>query len=134
MGHIKKIFGLSALVSLLVFFLLKQVLACEPIFFAFGFERVSYHAAIVLLIMGSEPIFYFLSSLFNFLSRRYEFQADRFAVLLMNSSKDLYEALLVLAKDNLSNLTPHPAYSFFHYSHPALMERLNRINSAECNG
>ncbi len=127
MGHVKKMFCLSALTSLFGFLVLDQLISYQPLFFVFGFERVTHHGALVLLIMASEPIVYFLSPLFNSISRRFEFQADRFAVRITSSSNDLSDALSILAKDNLTNLTPHPAYSFFHYSHPTLMERLTRI-------
>jgi STE24 endopeptidase len=40
-------------------------------------------------------------------------------------------ALLRLSKDNLSNLAPHPLYSFFHYSHPTLSERLAALDRFE---
>jgi STE24 endopeptidase len=68
------------------------------------------------------------------LSRRFEDQADRFAVRLLRSSSAMITGLKRLAADNLSNLFPHPLYVRFHYSHPALMERiasLQGISDAE---
>jgi STE24 endopeptidase len=62
----------------------------------------------------------------NALSRHNEYQADNYA-------KDKYEAnslissLKKLSKNNLSNLTPHPAYVFFHYSHPPLLQRIRSL-------
>ncbi|MEA3461879.1 MAG: M48 family metalloprotease, partial [Bacteroidota bacterium] len=62
----------------------------------------------------------------NALSRHNEFQADNFA-------KEKYEAgwlvssLKKLSKNNLSNLTPHPAFVFFHYSHPPLLQRIKAL-------
>jgi len=64
----------------------------------------------------------------NFLSRKFEFQADNYA-------KDTYAAeplitsLKKLSKNNLSNLTPHSAYVFMHYSHPPLIERIRNLKA-----
>ena len=59
----------------------------------------------------------------NSWSRRYEYQADAFARDVMREPRSLVAALRKLTEKNLSNLTPHPMYSRFHYSHPTLLER-----------
>ena len=51
--------------------------------------------------------------------------------LRLLAARGLREALLRLSKDNLSNLTPHPLYSFFTYSHPTLSERIAAIDRTE---
>jgi STE24 endopeptidase len=56
-------------------------------------------------------------------SRRFEYQADAFASKAMGESASLVGALRKLNEKNLSNLTPHPLYSGFYYSHPTLLER-----------
>lgn len=60
------------------------------------------------------------------LSRKNEYQADAFATKTYNGSA-LQTALKKLSVDNLSNLYPHKAYVFFHYSHPPLLNRLEAI-------
>ena len=83
------------------------------------------------LSICASPFTFMLSPLFTAWSRRHEYQADRFAVGTMNGSEHLKQALLGLGKENLTNLTPHPLYSFYHYSHPSLGERITameRIN------
>jgi STE24 endopeptidase len=55
-------------------------------------------------------------------SRKYEFQADAFAKKHY-SAASLVNALVKLSVKNLSNLTPHPLYVFFHYSHPPIIDR-----------
>ncbi len=77
------------------------------------------------------PFTFFLQPLFSLWSRRHEYEADRFAVRGVGSAAGLKSALLRLSRDNLSNLTPHPLYSFFHYSHPTLAERLAALDRAE---
>jgi STE24 endopeptidase len=59
----------------------------------------------------------------NLWSRRHEFEADRYAREAVGGAEPLIGALRKLSEKNLSNLTPHPWYSFFHYSHPTLIER-----------
>ena len=59
-------------------------------------------------------------------ARKFEYEADEYA----NTSFDgnhLIEALKILSKDSLSNLTPHPKYVWWHYSHPTLIERINQL-------
>ena len=64
-----------------------------------------------------------LHPLGNWWSRRHEYEADAFARAALGEAAPLVGALRKLHEKNLSNLTPHPAFSFFHYSHPTLLER-----------
>ena len=72
---------------------------------------------------------FWLSPVWHWWSRRYEYQADAFAARVMNESRSLIGALRKLTEKNLSNLTPHPAYSAFYYSHPTLLEREQALAS-----
>jgi len=71
-----------------------------------------------------------LGIVFNAVSRRHEYEADRFAVGLSQPGT-LQQALKKLSVKSLSNLTPHPWYVFIHYSHPALLQRLAAIDKEE---
>jgi STE24 endopeptidase len=62
----------------------------------------------------------------NMLSRKNEYEADAFAAEHFNGEA-LASALKKLSVNNLSNLRPHPAYVFFHYSHPTLLQRLEAL-------
>ncbi len=68
------------------------------------------------------------AAIFNFMARRFEYEADRYAVELCGSPDGLCTALLKLTRGNLANLFPHPLYVFFFYSHPPLMERLAAVS------
>jgi Zn-dependent protease with chaperone function len=74
---------------------------------------------------------FFFSPLGAFISRRYEREADRMAHELTGTSEPMIHALKRLAKDNLSNLHPHPWYVWFYYSHPPLIERIEYLKTMD---
>ncbi|MCW8965789.1 MAG: M48 family metallopeptidase [Candidatus Pacearchaeota archaeon] len=129
--HNKKTIVLSLIGSLLGFFIISLLLQFPPFFEAFGFDGPSYHAVLILLMFCSGPFTFFLSPVLSILSRKYEYEADRFAVTSIQNTTDMKDALISLHKNNLSNLTPHPLYSFYHYSHPTLAERIKAIDEVK---
>lgn len=126
-GHIRKSLVLSLFLTLVGFWLLHQLMLLPEFFAAFGFTQPSNHAALAIFSFAATPFIYFLSPLTSMLSRKFEYEADRYAIDLVGNATDLSMALLTLSKRSLSNLTPHPLYSFFHYSHPTLAERLRAM-------
>jgi STE24 endopeptidase len=130
-AHIKKGLAISIGLSLVGFFILSLLLHWAPLYMAFGFSQPSTAALLVLLAFCSGPFTFFLQPLFTLRSRKQEYEADRFAVQGVGSAAGLKSALLRLSRDNLSNLSPHPLYSFFHYSHPTLAERLAALDRME---
>jgi STE24 endopeptidase len=130
-NHIKKGLAISAVMSLAGFWIVSLLLPWEPLYRAFGFTQPGYHSLLVLLGFCSGPFTFFLQPLFSMRSRRQEYEADRFAVRAVGSAAGLRSALLRLSRENLSNLTPHPLYSFFHYSHPTLAERIAAMERYE---
>ncbi len=70
-----------------------------------------------------------LTPLFSAMSRRHEWQADRFAVELTGATEPLAQALIKLSKENLSNLHPHPFYVWFYYSHPPVVDRIAQFST-----
>ena len=76
------------------------------------------------------PLSFIFGIFANILSRKNEFEADTFAAENFDSVQ-LQDALKQLSVKNLSNLTPHPLYVFFHYSHPPLLERLRNLKKFE---
>jgi STE24 endopeptidase len=99
-----------------------------PLFEAFGFREPSLYSLIVILSFILGPFTFFFKPFFTKKSRKNEYEADRYAAEIINTSEPLKEALICLGKENLSNLTPHKTYSFFHYSHPVLSERIEALN------
>jgi STE24 endopeptidase len=121
--HIPKMLVLSALGSLAGFFVLDFIRQQAWFYRAFGFEPGSLTPALLLFGLLAGLGTFWVSPLFHRLSRRYEYQADSFAADVTQDPESLIAALRKLNEKNLSNLTPHPLYSAFYYSHPALLER-----------
>ncbi|HSS17283.1 MAG TPA: M48 family metallopeptidase [Candidatus Dormibacteraeota bacterium] len=94
-----------------------------------GFAAAHFVPAILLFAMLAGTISFWFSPLLHIWSRRFEYDADAFARVAMGESQSLIQALRVLTKNNLSNLTPHPLYSSFYYSHPTLLEREHALRA-----
>ena len=128
--HIPKMLTASALGALAGFYLL-SVLAAQPWFYrSFGFEPGNLMPALLLFGLLAGLATFWLSPLAHWWSRRYEYQADAFAAQVMQEPRSLIGALRKLNEKNLSNLTPHPLYSRFYYSHPTLLERERALLAA----
>ena len=130
-GHYKKnhiIFNLifSTIQTGLMLYIL-SLLIYLPIFSeALGIQNHSFHIGLITFSILYTPISEIFSLIFNVFSRKFEYQADHYAKETF-SSKHLIEALKVLSKDSLSNLTPHPKYVWWHYSHPTLAQRIKHL-------
>jgi STE24 endopeptidase len=136
-GHYKKrhVFKLLGASSVGVFVALAAIawLARQQWFYrAFGFEFEGGLApsracgiipAMLLFALLAGTISFWLSPIIHMWSRHFEYEADAFARATMGEAQSLTQALRKLSEKNLSNLTPHPLYSGFYYSHPTLLER-----------
>lgn len=95
---------------------------------AIGVSHPSFHAALIGFGILYSPISEISGLLLNYLSRRFEFEADAFARKTFRG-QPLISSLKKLSRKNLSNLTPHPAYVFVHYSHPPLKDRIRQLKA-----
>jgi STE24 endopeptidase len=127
--HIVKRLVVSMSTLLAGLWVVSLVLPYEPFYDAFGLRQPSYHGILVIISFCAGPFTFFLKPLVAMWSRRHEYEADRFAVDAMAGAKAMIGALTALARRNLSNLTPHPLYSFYHFSHPALAERVDALDA-----
>ena len=126
MGHIPKMILLSGITTFAMFALLGWLAGGTWLAEAFHFSSAAaeYFVPVLLLFMLLSGLLTFWLSPFSSLwSRKHEYEADAFARDAMDSSEPLIRALRKLHRENLSNLTPHPIYSRFYYSHPTLLER-----------
>ncbi|HZD39843.1 MAG TPA: M48 family metallopeptidase, partial [Terriglobales bacterium] len=127
MKHIRTMLVLQSLLLFAGLYLLSLLVDFRPLFSAFGLKQPSNHAALVLFSLLSGPATFYLTPLINLLSRKHEYEADRFAVVTLGNGQAMEEALIKLSVKNLANLTPHPWYSAYHYSHPTPGERIRAI-------
>jgi STE24 endopeptidase len=100
---------------------------------AFGFEPGPLAPAFLLFGLLAGTTTFWFTPLANYWSRRFEYQADAYAVQAMGENTSLVGALRKLNERNLSNLTPHPLYSGFYYSHPSLLERERALAENNCD-
>jgi STE24 endopeptidase len=125
--HIPKMLAGSALGLLAGFFIL-AVLARQDWFYrGFGFAPGRMAPAMLLFGLLAGVFMFWISPLANRWSRKFEYEADAYAAIAINQAQPLIDALRKLNEKNLSNLTPHPFYSRFYYSHPTLIERTRRL-------
>jgi len=110
-----------------IFYILSLFISHEPLFNAFFLTQTSIYAGLVLFGMLYSPIDLFVSIILQISSRKDEYEADLFAAKTTKKSAPLINALKKLSAHNLSNLTPHPFYVFLNYSHPPVLERIERL-------
>jgi STE24 endopeptidase len=128
--HIPKQLALAAVVGLAAFAAAGVLMAWNGLYTGFGFSRPEPFVGLFLSGLLLQSLSVFASPAAAALSRRFEREADRFALSLTGSSEDLCRALKKMARDNLTNLFPHPFYVALYYSHPPILERLERLG---CN-
>lgn len=130
-GHYKKkhvIYSMilsffSTALMLYIFSLVSGNLAFAEVL---GAKETGFHLSMVTFGILYSPLSFVIGLGMNIISRKNEYEADNFASSNHKGSS-LASALKKLSVKNLSNLTPHPAYVFFHYSHPTLLERLRNL-------
>lgn len=93
---------------------------------ALGVSTPSFHVGLVAFFILYSPISMVTGMIMNYISRVFEYQADNYAKQTFDAIH-LINALKKLSKNNLSNLTPHPAFVFVHYSHPTLWQRYKNL-------
>lgn len=132
-GHYKRkhiIFNLitSILLTGITLFVLSLFISNPLLSNALGVDIPSFHIGLIAFGLLYSPISEITGLIMNLFSRKFEYQADNYA-------KETYEAepliasLKKLSKNGLSNLTPHPAYVFMHYSHPTLLQRIKNLRA-----
>lgn len=129
LNHIIKILAGSILQTGIMFYLLSLILNSRPLFDAFSMEYVSVYASLVFFCFLYSPVNIVVSVIFNFLSRKHEFEADAYAVRSTGEKENLISGLKKLSQANLTNLTPHPLAVFLEYTHPPVLLRIQAIRS-----
>jgi STE24 endopeptidase len=135
-GHWKKKHILKQLIFMIVLslvglYFVYLVVNWPPLYGAFGLKYTPVYAGLLLVSICLSCMGFFFSPLGAIISRRYEREADKMAHELTGTSEPMINALKRLAKDNLSNLHPHPLYVWFYYSHPPLIERIEYLKAID---
>jgi STE24 endopeptidase len=126
--HVLKQIILLEMLSFAVFFTVDSLLNWPLLYQTFGFTQPTVYIGIFLIGALLSPLGYFAQPLESAISRRFEREADDFVLELTKTAEPMCNALKRLASDNLANLIPHPLYAWFYYSHPPLVERIERLN------
>ncbi|MBT8311623.1 MAG: M48 family metallopeptidase [Flavobacteriaceae bacterium] len=132
-GHYKRhhiLYNLTSSILLtgLTLFILSLFINNPQVSGAIGVQIPSFHAALIGFGLLYSPISEITGLLMNALSRKFEFQADNYARETF-APLPLINSLKKLSKKSLSNLTPHTAYVFVHYSHPPLKDRIQNLRA-----
>jgi STE24 endopeptidase len=128
--HITKMLVVSAASSLGAFAVIAWLARQDWFATGFGLRGDSVASSLLLFGLLAGTVLFWLSPLTHWWSRRHEYEADGFAREIIGDAQPLVGALRKLNEKNLSNLTPHPAYSGFYYSHPTLLEREQALTSS----
>jgi STE24 endopeptidase len=128
--HVKKSLVLGLLISLVLLWTL-HLLAGNTWFYTGLGVTPSLHSpndalALVLFFLTLPYFTFFLNPLSALLSRRHEFEADRYAAE-QTDHRDLVAALVKLYEDNAATLTPDPWHSAYYDSHPPASIRIDRL-------
>ena len=134
-GHYKKKHVIQGLVisiiqTGIVLFIFSLLIGNPKLSQALGVEEPNFHIGLVAFGILYSPVSFVSGIFMNLLSRKNEYEADAFAAINYKPEA-LASALKKLSVKNLSNLTPHKTYVFFHYSHPPLLQRLKHLKQFE---
>ena len=98
------------------------------LFQVFGVSQLSVHAGLVFFSMLYAPVSMFTSIVTTAISRKNEYEADKYSYDTTNNREALVSMLIGLSANNLSHLTPHPLKVFLSYSHPPVVDRIKAVN------
>ncbi|MDR2425856.1 MAG: M48 family metallopeptidase [Endomicrobium sp.] len=127
LGHIIKQMIFGFITMGIMFFILSFFINSAWLFEAFFMEQRSVYGGIILFGFLYAPISMIIGIISSIFSRKYEYEADSYAVTTYKKPQAMIDALKKLSVDNLSNLSPHPFKVFLEYSHPPVLERIESI-------
>jgi len=131
-GHYKKKHVLQSMVigilnTGVIFFLLSIFMESTSMHDAFFMDETSVYTGLLFFSLVYTPINMFLSMAMSYVSRKHEYESDRWAAETIDEPQMLVESLKKLSAESLSNLTPHPLHVFLNDTHPPLLQRIEAI-------
>ena len=129
--HIIKQLTFMIVASLALLYFIYLIVNWPFLYSAFGLKVTPVYAGLFLVSLYLSSAGFFLSPIGAAVTRRYEREADHMAFELTGTTQPMINALKRLAKDNLTNLYPHPLYVWFYYSHPPLIERIEYLQAMD---
>lgn len=125
--HIIKNIVIGTVSSFLIFFLIAQLHRLSLSWF--GFSEITQIASLPLLVLWAAIIGLIQTPISNFISRKFEYEADHYAVASTNKKEAFINTLEKLTEQNLGDRQPHPLVEWFFYSHPSIKNRIKHILS-----
>ena len=132
--HVLKRIIVTETVALGAIFLAYKLLTWDGLPGVIGLQEGSFYVRVAILGFLGSLLMFPLTPALSLLSRKHEWQADRYACELTGRPLDLANALIKLSRENLANLHPHPLYAAFYYGHPPVVERVGKLQdqAASC--
>ena len=134
--HITKRLLIMIPMEFIVTFLLYKMAHLVGLYNAFGFANITAQnvasvqfIGIFLAAMVWTSVSEIVTPLSNIFSRKQEYQADAFGAKVCGSPEPLVTGLIKLNSENLSELIPPKLYVFWNYSHPTLVERVEKLSA-----
>lgn len=128
--HIPKQMIVNSAFMALSFFLVQEFLMDEQLFKLFDMEASIAGSLFLIFSFVITPLQLVSSLISNFLSRKYEYEADAYATKETDLGEPLIEALKILSKDSLAKIQHHPLKAFVEHSHPNILERSAHIRNS----
>ena len=125
-NHVKKRIFALFLISFVGLYLLDFLKTNEWFYFGLGVTEQSNATALLLFVLISPLVLFFIRPIMAFYSRKNEYEADAYACKYTPAS-DLKNSLIKLYRDNASTLTPDNLYSAFYDSHPPAIARIGAL-------
>ena len=125
--HVLKMIVMTEIVSLIALYISYRLMEGDLLTRLFQLDVPTAYSKFVIIGFLAGIVAFPLKPVATYFSRRHEREADRDCLELTGNADDAISAFIKLAKENLSNLYPHPLYVLLYYSHPPMLERIRYI-------
>lgn len=121
-GHIKKTISFSVISTFVGLFIISIIY--KKIVVLSGFISISEISVLPLFAVIAGVIGFLSSPVSTYISRKFEFEADKFAVTTTGNFDAFKSAMEKLAFQNLTDDEPNKFVEFWFHSHPSIKKRI----------